>query len=139
MMLAPDRVAGLVLSGDPTEPSRLASVTGVDVLDSFLRRILGCPFIIVWDGDSSSGVPGSVPWRQKRKVVKRIRKVVKRIRKVVKRIRKLGTRTPMFLRIYLQMRRRVRYVVGAGSDYQRTKEAHFDSNGFQNNNIHSEE
>lgn len=59
MMLAPDRVAGLVLCGDLTEADRLASESGFDVLDSFLRRILGCPFVIVWDGDSATLVSGS--------------------------------------------------------------------------------
>jgi hypothetical protein len=59
MMLAPDRVAGLVLCGDLTEVTRFSSEAGVDVLDSFLRRVLVCPFLIVWDGDSPSVVPGS--------------------------------------------------------------------------------
>jgi hypothetical protein len=59
MILSPDRVAGLVLSGDTKEADRLASNAGVDTLDSFLRRVLDCPFIIVWDGDSPTVVPGS--------------------------------------------------------------------------------
>jgi hypothetical protein len=59
MMLAPDRVAGMVLCGDLEEASRVASEAGVDVLDSFCRRILDCPFLIVWDGDSPSLVSGS--------------------------------------------------------------------------------
>ena len=58
MQLAPDRVAGLVLCGDLTDASQLASEAGVTVLDSFLRRIIDCPFIIVWDGDEPSLVSG---------------------------------------------------------------------------------
>eukprot|EP00980_Cylindrotheca_fusiformis_P007056 scaffold1481_cov137-Cylindrotheca_fusiformis.AAC.10 len=59
MLLAPERVAGLVLCGELTEADRLASESGYDVLDSFLRRVLGCPFVIVWDGDSATLVSGS--------------------------------------------------------------------------------
>jgi pimeloyl-ACP methyl ester carboxylesterase len=59
MMLAPDRVAGLVLCGELTEADRLASDSGFEVLDSFLRRIVGCPFVIVWDGDSPTLISGS--------------------------------------------------------------------------------
>lgn len=60
MMLAPDRVAGLILCGDLTAANRLAEETGgVRVLDSFLLRVLDCPFVIVWDGGARSIVSGA--------------------------------------------------------------------------------
>lgn len=59
MMLAPERIAGMVLSGDLSQASRVASEAGVDVLDVFLRRILDCPHLIVWDGDTASIVSSS--------------------------------------------------------------------------------
>ena len=51
--LAPEKVAGLILCGDLTDASRLASEAGVHGLDAFLQNILGCPFTIVWNGDAS--------------------------------------------------------------------------------------
>jgi hypothetical protein len=60
MMLAPDRVAGLILCGDLTAANRFAEETGgVRVLDTFLYRVLDCPFVIVWDGGARSIVSGS--------------------------------------------------------------------------------
>ena len=57
MMLAPDRVAGLILCGDLTDANRLAmEAGGVNVLDSFLHRILDCPFVIIWDGGLGQSV-----------------------------------------------------------------------------------
>jgi hypothetical protein len=60
MILAPDRVAGLILCGDLSDANRLAvEAGGVDVLDAFLHRILDCPFVIIWDGGAQSVVSGS--------------------------------------------------------------------------------
>jgi hypothetical protein len=60
MMLGPDRVAGLILCGDLTAANQFAEETGgVRVLDSFLHRVLDCPFVIVWDGGARSIVSGS--------------------------------------------------------------------------------
>ena len=60
MMLAPERVAGLILCGDLTRANRFAKEAGgVRVLDSFLHRVLDCPFVIVWDGGARSIVSGS--------------------------------------------------------------------------------
>lgn len=60
MILAPDRVAGLVLCGDLNKANQLAmEAGGIRVLDSFLHRVLDCPFIIVWDGGPQSVVSGS--------------------------------------------------------------------------------
>ncbi|KAL3911947.1 MAG: hypothetical protein SGARI_001396 [Bacillariaceae sp.] len=57
MMLAPERVAGLILCGDLTEANRLAQeASGVDDVDTFLHRALDCPFVIIWDGGSQSSV-----------------------------------------------------------------------------------
>ncbi len=57
MILAPDRVCGLILCGDLTKANRLAvEAGGVNALDTFLHRILDCPFVIVWDGDGSPAV-----------------------------------------------------------------------------------
>lgn len=57
MILAPDRVCGLILCGDLTDANRLAvEAGGVNVLDTFLHRILDCPFVIVWDGDGTPSV-----------------------------------------------------------------------------------
>ena len=52
MQLAPEKIAGLVLCGDLTDADRLAASAGVRVIDDFLRRIVDCPFLIVWEGDS---------------------------------------------------------------------------------------
>jgi hypothetical protein len=54
MMLAPDQVVGLILCGDLTEANRLAIESGGIEIDSFLHRVLDCPFAIVWDGRRSS-------------------------------------------------------------------------------------
>lgn len=60
MLLGPDRVAGLILCGDLTAANQFAEETGgVRVLDSFLHRVLDCPFVIVWDGGARSIVSGS--------------------------------------------------------------------------------
>jgi len=60
MILAPERVAGLILCGDLKKANQLAmEAGGVSVLDSFLHRILDCPFVIVWDGGAQSIVSGS--------------------------------------------------------------------------------
>ena len=60
MILAPERVAGLILCGDLRKANQLAmEAGGVSVLDSFLHRILDCPFVIVWDGGARSIVSGS--------------------------------------------------------------------------------
>lgn len=59
LMLAPDRVAGLVLCGELSEADRLVQESGVKGLDDFLRRILHCPFVIVGAGDSPTVIPGS--------------------------------------------------------------------------------
>jgi hypothetical protein len=57
MMLAPERVAGLILCGDLSDANRLAKeVSGVDDVDTFLHRALDCPFVIIWDGGSHSSV-----------------------------------------------------------------------------------
>eukprot|EP00536_Pseudo-nitzschia_multiseries_P018597 jgi/Psemu1/56338/gm1.56338_g len=54
MMLAPDRVAGLVLCGDLAEANRFAAKNGGTTPDVLLRRNLDCPFAIVWDGGEPS-------------------------------------------------------------------------------------
>lgn len=59
MMLGPDRVAGLILCGDLTAANQFAEETGGVLLDSFLHRVLDCPFVIVWDGGARSIVSGS--------------------------------------------------------------------------------
>lgn len=59
MMLSPDQVVGLVLSGDLSGANQAASQSRVGGLDSFLQRVLDCPFLIVWDGDSPSIISGS--------------------------------------------------------------------------------
>lgn len=59
MMLSPERVVGLVLAGDLTGVNKIASASGVHEIDNFLQRVLNCPFLIVWDGDAPSIVPGS--------------------------------------------------------------------------------
>ena len=59
MMLSPDQVVGLVLSGDLTGASQAASESRVGGLDSFLQRVLDCPFLIVWDGDTPTVISGS--------------------------------------------------------------------------------
>ena len=59
MMLSPDQVVGLVLSGDLTWASQAASEARVGGLDSFLQRVLDCPFLIVWDGDTPTVISGS--------------------------------------------------------------------------------
>ena len=60
MILAPGRVAGLILCGDLKKANQFAEETGgVRVLDSFLHRYLDCPFVIVWDGGARSIVSGS--------------------------------------------------------------------------------
>jgi pimeloyl-ACP methyl ester carboxylesterase len=59
MHLAPDKVAGLILCGDLSDANRLASEAGSHDLDAFLRTVLGCPFTIVWNGDTSG--PSSPP------------------------------------------------------------------------------
>ncbi|CAJ1969606.1 unnamed protein product [Cylindrotheca closterium] len=59
MMLSGDQVAGLVLCGDLTEADSQSSASGFDVLDSFLKQTLQCPFVIVWDGDAPSLIHGS--------------------------------------------------------------------------------
>jgi hypothetical protein len=61
MMLAPDRVAGLILCGDLAEADDLSSQSGMGAVDSFLKRILECPYLIVWDGDSPTLISGSSP------------------------------------------------------------------------------
>ena len=59
MMLAPHRIAGLILCGDLTRANRFAEETGgIPVLDSFLHQVLDCPFVIV-DGGARSIVSGS--------------------------------------------------------------------------------
>lgn len=59
MILAPERVAGLILCGDLTESNRFAmEAGGFNVLDSFLHRALDCPFVIVWDGGLRKIVSG---------------------------------------------------------------------------------
>ena len=55
MLLAPERVAGLVLCGDLTDAEELASEFGVEVLDIFLGNMLKCPFTIVDGGSQTSG------------------------------------------------------------------------------------
>lgn len=59
IMLSGEEVAGLVLCGDMTEANAHASASGFDVLDSFLKQTLDCPFVIIWDGDSPSLIHGS--------------------------------------------------------------------------------
>ena len=60
LMLAPDRVAGLILCGDLKSANQFAEEQGGDrVVDSFLHRYLDCPFVIVWDGGARSIVSGS--------------------------------------------------------------------------------
>mmetsp|Transcript_25783 Transcript_25783/g.28944 ORF Transcript_25783/g.28944 Transcript_25783/m.28944 type:complete len:591 (-) Transcript_25783:132-1904(-) len=60
MMLAPERVAGLILCGDLNKANQLSMEgEGVSILDSFLHRTLNCPFVIVWDGGALSVVSGS--------------------------------------------------------------------------------
>ncbi|KAL3932090.1 MAG: hypothetical protein SGBAC_011014 [Bacillariaceae sp.] len=61
IMLSGDnnQVAGLVLCGDLTEADAQSSASGFDVLDSFLKQTLHCPFVIIWDGDSPSLIYGS--------------------------------------------------------------------------------
>lgn len=58
MMLSPDQVVGLVLAGDLTGANKFATAAGVGGLDTFLQRVLDCPFLIVWDGDSPTVVSG---------------------------------------------------------------------------------
>jgi hypothetical protein len=59
MMLSPDQVVGLVISGDLSGASQAASESRVGGLDSFLQRVLDCPYLIVWDGDSPTVISGS--------------------------------------------------------------------------------
>jgi hypothetical protein len=59
MMLSPDQVVGLVLAGDLAGSDKVAAASGVGGLDTFLPRVLECPFLIVWDGDSPTVVSGS--------------------------------------------------------------------------------
>ena len=60
MMLAPDRVAGLILCGDLMAANQFAKEAGgARVLESFLHRVLDCPFVIVWDGGARSIASGS--------------------------------------------------------------------------------
>lgn len=60
MMLAPERIAGLVLCGDLTGANRFAMEVGdARTLDSFLNRNLECPFVVVWDGGLRSVASGS--------------------------------------------------------------------------------
>lgn len=57
MILAPDRICGLILCGDLTKANRLAvEAGGVNALDTLLHRILDCPFVIIWDGDGTPAV-----------------------------------------------------------------------------------
>ena len=59
-MLAPGRVAGLILCGDLSAANQFADEMGdMRDLDSFLHRVLDCPFVIVWDGGARSIVSGS--------------------------------------------------------------------------------
>lgn len=60
LLLAPERIAGLILCGDLKAANHFAEESGgVRVLDSFLHRYLDCPFVIVWDGGARSIVSGS--------------------------------------------------------------------------------
>jgi len=59
MMLSPDQVVGLVMSGDLSGASQAASEARVGGLDSFLQRVLDCPYLIIWDGDEPTVVSGS--------------------------------------------------------------------------------
>jgi len=60
IMLGPNRVAGLILCGDLSAANQCAEdMGGVRVLDSFLHRVLDCPFVIVWDGGARSIASGS--------------------------------------------------------------------------------
>lgn len=59
MMLSPDQVVGLVLAGDLAGSNQVAAASGVGELDTFLKRVLDCPFLIVWDGDSPTVVSGA--------------------------------------------------------------------------------
>lgn len=60
LLLAPERIAGLILCGDLKAANQFAEESGgVRVLDSFLHRYLDCPFVIVWDGGARSIVSGS--------------------------------------------------------------------------------
>jgi hypothetical protein len=54
LQLAPDTIAGLVLCGDLSKSDRIAKETGFPMIDSFLRRTLECPFLVVWDGETPS-------------------------------------------------------------------------------------
>mmetsp|Transcript_13335 Transcript_13335/g.28012 ORF Transcript_13335/g.28012 Transcript_13335/m.28012 type:complete len:568 (-) Transcript_13335:151-1854(-) len=68
MMMAPDRVAGLILCGDLTEANGFAMEDGeTRTLDSFLHRNLDCPFVIVWDGGLRSVAPGSSSYEATKK------------------------------------------------------------------------
>ncbi len=58
MMLSPDQVVGLVLTGDLSGANQVAKAAGVGGLDMFLQRVLECPFLIVWDGDAPTVVSG---------------------------------------------------------------------------------
>jgi pimeloyl-ACP methyl ester carboxylesterase len=54
--LAPDRIAGLILTGDLVEPTDFAMSLfepsfGIFALDAFLLENLPCPFLIIWNGD----------------------------------------------------------------------------------------
>jgi hypothetical protein len=59
MMLSPDQVVGLVISGDLSGANQAATEARVGGLDSFLQRVLDCPYLIVWEGDSPTIISGS--------------------------------------------------------------------------------
>ena len=58
LRLAPERIAGLVLCGNLQQPNQFAALKGSSGfygLDAFLEQNLNCPFLIVWNGDTSEG------------------------------------------------------------------------------------
>jgi len=59
MMLSPDQVVGLVMAGDLASADQVAAAAAVGDLESFLQRVLDCPFLIVSDTDSPTLISGS--------------------------------------------------------------------------------
>lgn len=59
LQLAPERIVGLILSGNLSECESLlvtssAATTTKFALDQYLHNRLACPFSIIWDGDAAS-------------------------------------------------------------------------------------
>lgn len=65
MVLAPEKIAGVVLCGDLQEVDALLLQSHPDLsrqegdfaIDAFLRAMLPCPFAIAWDGETVTDMP----------------------------------------------------------------------------------